>query len=130
MRFNREIYPGRGLGVWAFWLHRLSGLAIIFYLLMHILVISTIVGGQANFNSAMTFLKVADLRLARNGLDRLHHASWSQWHPHCPVRSGHGHQTAKRNFRGHGNRRRDSNRHCVCGRVAAHRWIKMVNSNW
>jgi succinate dehydrogenase / fumarate reductase cytochrome b subunit len=68
MRFNREIYPGRGLGVWAFWLHRLSGLAIIFYLLMHILVISTIVGGQANFNNAMTFLKSPIFVLLEMGL--------------------------------------------------------------
>jgi succinate dehydrogenase / fumarate reductase cytochrome b subunit len=68
MRFNREIYPGRGLGVWAFWLHRLSGLAIIFYLLMHILVISSIVGGQATFNSAMTFLKSPIFVLLEMGL--------------------------------------------------------------
>ena len=68
MRFNREIYPGRGLGVWAFWLHRLSGLAIIFYLLMHILVISTIVGGQANFNNAMAFLKSPIFVLLEMGL--------------------------------------------------------------
>jgi len=68
MRFNRVIYPGRGLGVWAFWLHRLSGLAIIFYLLMHILVISTIVGGQANFNNAMTFLKSPIFVLLEMGL--------------------------------------------------------------
>lgn len=68
MRFNREIYPGRGLGVWAFWLHRLSGLAIIFYLLMHILVISTIVGGQENFNNAMTFLKSPIFVLLEMGL--------------------------------------------------------------
>ena len=54
---NRERYLGRGLGVWAFWLHRLTGLAIAFYLLMHIIVISSVVGGTANFDAAMKFLK-------------------------------------------------------------------------
>ena len=65
---GRDKYPGRGLGVWAFWLHRLSGLAIIFYLLLHILVISTIVGGQANFDSAMKFLKAPIFVLLEMGL--------------------------------------------------------------
>ena len=51
MQLNKHsVYLGRGLGMWAFWLHRLSGLAIAFYLLMHILVISTVVGGTGNFD--------------------------------------------------------------------------------
>ena len=54
---KHTIYPGRGLGMWAFWLHRLTGLAIAGYLLMHILVISTVVGGAGSFNEAMKFLK-------------------------------------------------------------------------
>jgi len=58
MRITKhQIYPGRGLGLWAFWLHRLTGVAIAFYLLMHILVISSVVGGSANFDAAMKFLK-------------------------------------------------------------------------
>lgn len=61
-------YPGRGLGVWAFWLHRLSGLLIIFYLLTHILVISSITGGQANFDAAMKFLKSPIFVLLEMGL--------------------------------------------------------------
>jgi succinate dehydrogenase / fumarate reductase cytochrome b subunit len=56
------------LGVWAFWLHRLSGLAIIFYLLMHVLVISSITGGQANFDNAMKFLKQPIFVLLEMGL--------------------------------------------------------------
>ena len=68
MRFNREIYPGRGLGVWAFWLHRLSGLAIVFYLMLHILVISTIVSGSGNFNAAMTTIKAPIFVLLEMGL--------------------------------------------------------------
>jgi succinate dehydrogenase / fumarate reductase cytochrome b subunit len=54
---KHTVYLGRGLGMWAFWLHRLSGLAIAAYLLMHVLVISTVVGGTGNFNEAMKFLK-------------------------------------------------------------------------
>ncbi len=54
---KRDVYLGRGLGAWAFWLHRLTGLAIVFYLFMHLVVIATVLGGTANFNSAMGFLK-------------------------------------------------------------------------
>ena len=68
MRLNRDVYPGRGLGMWAFWLHRLSGLAIAFYLMMHVIVISTIVGGSGNFNAAMTTLKAPIFILLEMGL--------------------------------------------------------------
>ncbi len=68
MRLNRDVYPGRGLGMWAFWLHRLSGLAIVFYLMMHVLVISTVVGGSGNFNAAMTTLKAPIFVLLEMGL--------------------------------------------------------------
>lgn len=68
MRLNRDMYLGRGLGVWAFWLHRLSGLAIAFYLLMHIVVIASVVGGSGNFNSAMVFLKQPIFVLLEMGL--------------------------------------------------------------
>lgn len=65
---KHDVYPGRGLGMWAFWLHRLSGLAIAFYLLMHVLVISTVVGGTGNFNEAMKFLKAPLFILLEMGL--------------------------------------------------------------
>ena len=69
MQLNKHtVYLGRGLGMWAFWLHRLSGLAIAFYLLMHILVISTVVGGTGNFNEAMKFLKAPLFVLLEMGL--------------------------------------------------------------
>jgi succinate dehydrogenase / fumarate reductase cytochrome b subunit len=54
---KRDVYLGRGLGAWAFWLHRLSGLLLVFYLLLHIIVISTAVSGKGDFNAAMGFLK-------------------------------------------------------------------------
>ena len=54
---RRDVYLGRGLGTWAFWLHRLSGLLIAFYLLMHIAVISTAISGKGSFDAAMGFLK-------------------------------------------------------------------------
>ncbi|MBI5651387.1 MAG: succinate dehydrogenase, cytochrome b556 subunit [Chloroflexi bacterium] len=65
---TRERYIGRGLGMWAFWLHRLTGLAIIFYLLLHVLVISSIVGGSANFDAAMKTLKAPIFVLLEMGL--------------------------------------------------------------
>jgi succinate dehydrogenase / fumarate reductase cytochrome b subunit len=65
---KHTVYPGRGLGMWAFWLHRLTGLGIAGYLLMHILVISTVVGGASNFNEAMKFLKAPIFVLLEMGL--------------------------------------------------------------
>ncbi len=65
---TRERYIGRGLGMWAFWLHRLTGLAIALYLLMHIVVISSVVGGAKNFDAAMTFLKAPLFILLEMGL--------------------------------------------------------------
>ncbi len=65
---NRERYLGQGLGVWAFWLHRLTGLLIAFYLLLHILVISTAVVGTGNFDAAMKFLKAPIFVLLEMGL--------------------------------------------------------------
>ncbi|MCX7838877.1 MAG: succinate dehydrogenase, cytochrome b556 subunit [Anaerolineae bacterium] len=69
MSLNKhKLYPGRGLGMWAFWLHRLTGLAIAGYLLIHILVISTVVGGAENFNAAMKFFKAPLFILLEMGL--------------------------------------------------------------
>jgi succinate dehydrogenase / fumarate reductase cytochrome b subunit len=65
---NREIYLGRGLGVWAFWLHRITGLLIAFYLLLHILVISTAVASTGSFDAAMTTLKAPIFVLLEMGL--------------------------------------------------------------
>ena len=65
---NRTRYLGRGLGVWAFWFHRLSGLLITFYLLMHILVISTAVASTGSFDAAMTTLKAPIFILLEMGL--------------------------------------------------------------
>jgi succinate dehydrogenase / fumarate reductase, cytochrome b subunit len=65
---KRDYYLGRGLGMWAFWLHRLSGLALTFYLLLHILVISTAVTSSGNFDAAMVFLKAPIFILLEMGL--------------------------------------------------------------
>ena len=42
--------------MWAFILHRITGLALIFYLLMHIVVISTSVKGPQAFNQLLAIL--------------------------------------------------------------------------
>lgn len=39
-----------GVGMWAYLLHRVTGLALIFYLLIHICVISTSLKGPETFN--------------------------------------------------------------------------------
>lgn len=63
-----ERYLGRGLGMWTFWLHRITGLLIAFYLLLHILVISTAVVSTGNFDAAMTTLKAPIFILLEMGL--------------------------------------------------------------
>jgi len=44
------------LGSWAWILHRLTGLALIFYLSIHLWVINTLTGGPEKFNNVMKFL--------------------------------------------------------------------------
>lgn len=44
------------LGSWAWILHRLTGLALIFYLSIHLWVINTLTGGPKEFNEIMKFL--------------------------------------------------------------------------
>lgn len=46
----------RFLGTWAWIMHRLAGLALIFYLCLHIWIINTLTKGEAAFNGVMTFL--------------------------------------------------------------------------
>ncbi len=46
----------RFIGSWAWILHRLSGLALIFYLCLHIWVINTLTLGPGKFDSVMNFL--------------------------------------------------------------------------
>lgn len=46
----------RFLGTWAWIMHRLSGLALIFYLCLHIWIINTLTKGEAAFNNLMQFL--------------------------------------------------------------------------
>ena len=43
-------------GSWAWIFHRLSGLALIFYLTLHIWVINSLTRGPEKFNEVMTFL--------------------------------------------------------------------------
>ena len=45
------------LGTWAWILHRLSGLALILYLSVHIWIINTLTAGGDEFDKAMAFLK-------------------------------------------------------------------------
>lgn len=57
-----------GVGMWAFVLHRITGLSLIFYLLMHIIVISTSLKGPQAFDQLLAKLTsppfiVADLAL-------------------------------------------------------------------
>jgi succinate dehydrogenase / fumarate reductase cytochrome b subunit len=65
---NRQVYLGRGLGMWAFWLHRITGLLIAFYLLLHILVISIVLASTGNFDAAMITLKAPVFVLLEMGL--------------------------------------------------------------
>lgn len=53
-----DLFPTKiRTGFYAWLLHRVTGLAIIFYLLLHIVVISTVLGGGGNFDAVMAWLK-------------------------------------------------------------------------
>jgi len=56
------------VGSWAWLLHRLSGLALIFYLCLHIWVIHTLTQGEQAFNQLMTFLSSPLFRVLEVGL--------------------------------------------------------------
>lgn len=57
-----------GVGMWAFVLHRITGLALIFYLLMHIMVISTSLQGAPSFNRLLAVLTSPPFLIADLGL--------------------------------------------------------------
>ncbi|MBI5078499.1 succinate dehydrogenase, cytochrome b556 subunit [Candidatus Saganbacteria bacterium] len=56
LKEEARIALGSGVGMWAFLLHRLTGLALIFYLLLHITVISTSLSGADTFNRLLAVL--------------------------------------------------------------------------
>lgn len=56
------------VGSWAWILHRLSGLALIFYLSLHIWVINTLTHGPEAFNRTMEYLNTWPFKLLEIGL--------------------------------------------------------------
>ncbi len=56
------------VGAWAWILHRLSGLALIFYLTLHIWVINNLTKGPEHFNRVMLFLNAPLFKLLEVGL--------------------------------------------------------------
>ncbi|MGD2090096.1 MAG: succinate dehydrogenase, cytochrome b556 subunit [Candidatus Aminicenantes bacterium] len=56
------------IGSWAWILHRLSGLALIFYLTLHIWVINTLTMGPEKFNNVTQFLSSPLFKLLEAGL--------------------------------------------------------------
>lgn len=56
------------IGTWAWVLHRLAGLALIFYLSLHVWVINSLTYGEKTFNEVMTFLSSPLFKLLEVGL--------------------------------------------------------------
>lgn len=56
------------IGSWAWILHRLSGLALVFYLTLHIWVINTLTQGPESYNKVMDFLGSPLFKLLEVGL--------------------------------------------------------------
>ena len=56
------------LGTFAWILHRLSGLGLIFYLTLHVWVISNLMGGEESFNTVMEFLGTPLFKFLEIGL--------------------------------------------------------------
>lgn len=64
--FDLDYY--KFIGSWAWILHRLSGLALIFYLTLHIWVINTLTMGPEKFNNVTQFLSSPLFKLLEAGL--------------------------------------------------------------
>jgi succinate dehydrogenase / fumarate reductase cytochrome b subunit len=64
--FDLDYY--KFVGSWAWILHRLSGLGLIFYLTLHIWVINTLTGGEKTFNDVAAFLNSPLFKLLEVGL--------------------------------------------------------------
>jgi succinate dehydrogenase / fumarate reductase cytochrome b subunit len=56
------------VGSWAWIIHRLSGLALIFYLVLHIWIVNTLTLGPERFNDVMRFLSSPLFRYLEIGL--------------------------------------------------------------
>jgi succinate dehydrogenase / fumarate reductase cytochrome b subunit len=56
------------IGTWAWILHRLAGLALVFYLSLHIWVINSLTYGEKTFNEVMIFLSSPLFKLLEVGL--------------------------------------------------------------
>lgn len=56
-RHTSPLHPANaGIGMYAFVLHRVTGLALIFYVMLHIPVIGSVVLGVSSFDAVMAFL--------------------------------------------------------------------------
>ena len=64
--FDLDYY--KFVGSWAWMLHRLSGLGLIFYLTLHIWVINTLTLGEEKFNEVTAFLNSPLFKLLEVGL--------------------------------------------------------------
>lgn len=64
--FDLDYY--KFVGSWAWILHRLSGLGLIFYLTLHIWVINTLTLGEEKFNDVTAFLNSPLFKLLEVGL--------------------------------------------------------------
>jgi succinate dehydrogenase / fumarate reductase cytochrome b subunit len=56
------------IGTWAWILHRLSGLALVFYITLHIWIINTLSQGPEKFNNIMDFLNSPIFKYLEVGL--------------------------------------------------------------
>jgi len=65
---KRDVYLGRGLGMWAWLLHRVTALLLVFYLILHILVISSSLGGSGLFDPLLRLLQTPLFVLLEMGL--------------------------------------------------------------
>ena len=54
LRTNADLHPANlRVGMWAFILHRITGLALVFYIILHIFVIATVNWGAGAFDQIM-----------------------------------------------------------------------------
>ena len=67
-KYKDEVSLNPNVGTWSWILHRITGVILVLYLLMHILVLSSSIGGEGNFNAWLSNLQTPLTHVLEIGL--------------------------------------------------------------
>ena len=67
-KYKDEVSLNPNVGTWSWILHRITGVILVFYLFMHILVLSSSIGGEGSFNAWLSNLQTPLTHVLEIGL--------------------------------------------------------------